>query len=181
MTVPSLAIALMSAMTGIAQDKKPPGRDELKRVQEILTRYYVPQTVTLTQDLPYIKRAAVITADSVSTKTITPENRVEEYYGKAGARCAIRKVDVQTTEAVFTLYPVYLDGRLLPTPPINPNDPPFEPQPLPVPRNSGGLGGVFKRKAISLTVVVQYASPEELDADKLQARLKPVFEFVNSR
>jgi hypothetical protein len=176
----SLVLSLMLALPGMAQDKKPLGRDELKRFQKTLTEYFVPRAVKTTQDLPYVERAVVIANSSVSVQPVSPEDKAEEYYGKAGSWFKIRRVDLKTKEVIFTLYPVYLDARRLPTPPINPNDPPFEPQQMPIPKNRGGIAGVFKRPTVQLTVVVEYASPDELNADKLEVRLKQLFEIENS-
>lgn len=153
----------------------------LRRVQRDLETYYFNRLVKLERELPYAKKAVVVTRDGhVRIQPVDPKDKAEERYAKITRKYKIIKVKIEREYVEFWVAPFYLSPRTLPTPPINPEEPPWtpeEPPPLPKPSKIP-----FKKAGpVHFTVVLEYTSLEELVPDRLNARLQPVLRVITDK
>ncbi len=160
------------------------GQEPFRQIQRELEARYRRRLVDVKQEVPYVKEAVVIDrAGRITVRPVEPKDRAEERYAWPGRKHEIWAVKVQPERVIFKIAPAYLDPRILPTPPINPEAPPWDPEdPPPSPKPHPVPSPIpLKRGPVHFELILEYASLDELTPARIEARWEPILRVIPNK
>lgn len=176
-----IGVIAFFAANGLAEAQSGQHNDKGKAKSEI-ERYYRGQTVKVKREVPYLERAIVISKDnSITVQPVDDKVRVEELFAAPDLKYLLYSIKVTDSEVILKIRDARVPPRptILGVPPINPNDPPWDPG-APIPQRRRKVPAPFKRSdPVHFSVVIEYSRPSDLSPERLNDRLEPVLKIVS--